>query len=106
VPTYDYLCEACGHAFELFQLFKDDPIVECPNCGGTVRRLIAPTPIIFRGSGWYATDSKRPTAGLSTGKTAETKADSAPTDGDKPASAPPKETGEKAGPKGSASTEA
>jgi putative FmdB family regulatory protein len=77
VPTYDYLCEACGHAFELFQSFKDDPVVECPNCGGPVRRVIAPTPVIFKGSGWYATDSKRPTAGLTSGKPAEGKADAA-----------------------------
>lgn len=86
MPTYDYLCEACGHAFELFQSFKDDPVVECPNCAGPVRRVIAPTPVIFRGSGWYATDSKRPTTGLTSGKSPDSKADTtAATAGDKAA---------------------
>lgn len=80
MPTYDYVCGACGHAFELFQAFQDDPISECPNCGGPVRRVISATAIIFKGSGWYATDSKRPTAGLSAPKTGDTKASDAGAD--------------------------
>lgn len=68
MPTYDYLCEACGHTFELRQSFHDDPASTCTRCGGAVRRVFAPAPIIFKGSGWYVNDSKRPNAGLGTSK--------------------------------------
>lgn len=40
MPTYEYLCDSCGHEFEAFQKITDDPISDCPECGGTVRRLI------------------------------------------------------------------
>jgi len=75
MPTYDYACDACGHEFELFQSFSDPPVQVCPNCNGPVRRIIAPTPVIFKGTGWYTTDSKRQTAGLSAGKSTTAKSD-------------------------------
>jgi putative FmdB family regulatory protein len=57
VPTYDYECEKCGHEFELFQYMSDEHIKKCPECGGKVRRLIGTgSGIIFKGSGFYATD--------------------------------------------------
>jgi len=62
VPTYDYKCEQCGSEFELFQGITDEPLKECPDCGGKVRRLIGSGgAVIFKGSGFYATDYKRPT---------------------------------------------
>ena len=58
MPTYDYQCEACGHAFEKFQPITAKPIRKCPRCGRLkVRRLIGTgAGVIFRGSGFYQTD--------------------------------------------------
>lgn len=58
VPTYEYECAACGHTFEAIQSFHDRPQSRCSQCGGKVRKLFHPAGIIFRGSGWYATDSR------------------------------------------------
>lgn len=59
MPTYDYVCTACGHSFERFQKFSDEPVKVCPECGGVVRRVIHSAGIIFKGSGWYITDHGR-----------------------------------------------
>jgi putative FmdB family regulatory protein len=58
VPTYDYKCDACGHAFEQFQSITADPIRKCPKCGKMkVKRLIGTgAGLIFKGSGFYITD--------------------------------------------------
>jgi putative FmdB family regulatory protein len=58
MPTYDYVCEACDHAFELFQSIKEDAKKKCPECGKQkLRRLIGPgAAIMFKGSGFYKTD--------------------------------------------------
>ncbi len=57
MPTYVYQCETCGQ-FEQWQSFKDAPLTACPTCGSPVRRVITPAPIVFKGSGWYSTDSR------------------------------------------------
>lgn len=61
MPTYDYVCDACGHAFEQFQSMKDDALTDCPACeASALRRLIGGgSGIIFKGSGFYETDYKR-----------------------------------------------
>jgi putative FmdB family regulatory protein len=60
MPTYEYECRTCNHTFEKFQPMSDDPIKVCPECGGAVRRMIGGgTGIIFKGSGFYITDSKK-----------------------------------------------
>ena len=58
MPTYDYVCDACQHEFELFQSIKADPQKQCPTCGKKkLRRLIGPgAAIVFKGSGFYTTD--------------------------------------------------
>jgi putative FmdB family regulatory protein len=58
MPTYDYVCDACQHAFELFHSIKDEPKKKCPACGKSkLRRLIGPgAGIVFKGSGFYKTD--------------------------------------------------
>ncbi len=58
MPTYDYVCDACEHEFELFQSIKEDAKKQCPECGKKkLRRLIGPgAAIVFKGSGFYATD--------------------------------------------------
>jgi putative FmdB family regulatory protein len=59
MPMYEYKCESCGIGFERIQHFKDEPLKECPECGGSVRRLIQPVGIIFKGSGFYITDNRQ-----------------------------------------------
>ena len=57
MPTYDYRCRKCGHRFELFHSIKDDTIKRCPRCKGRADRLISGgAGILFKGSGFYATD--------------------------------------------------
>ncbi|NCD34374.1 MAG: zinc ribbon domain-containing protein [Spartobacteria bacterium] len=57
MPTYDYKCKECGHLFEVFQNITADPVNTCPECGGAVKRLLGTgAGIIFKGSGFYATD--------------------------------------------------
>jgi putative FmdB family regulatory protein len=56
MPTYEYVCKNCGHLFEIVQSMKDDPLTECPECAGELRKVFAPPAISFKGSGFYATD--------------------------------------------------
>jgi putative FmdB family regulatory protein len=57
MPTYEYQCEECDHCFEAFQSITAEPLSECPECAGKVRRLISSgAGFIFKGSGFYATD--------------------------------------------------
>jgi putative FmdB family regulatory protein len=58
MPTYTYHCDSCGHGFEAVQRFADDPLTECPQCGSRIRRVIQPVGVVFKGSGWYITDSR------------------------------------------------
>lgn len=59
MPTYDYACDKCGHKFEARQSFSDNPLESCPECTGPIHRVIHPTGVIFKGSGWYVTDSRK-----------------------------------------------
>jgi len=57
MPTYEYQCQKCGLKFERFQNIKEEPIRKCPECSGSVKKLIgAGAGIIFKGSGFYITD--------------------------------------------------
>src|SRR5438128_12082288 len=58
VPIYDYRCDHCGHAFSAVQSFNDAALDTCPNCGKKPRRLILAPAVVFKGSGWYKTDSR------------------------------------------------
>ena len=59
MPLYEYQCEACAHRFEQIQRFSDPPLTTCPECGGTVRKLLSSPAIQFKGTGWYVTDYAR-----------------------------------------------
>jgi putative FmdB family regulatory protein len=59
VPTYGYRCEVCGHEFDLLQRMTDEPVATCPSCGAKARRLFFPAGIVFKGSGFYKTDSRK-----------------------------------------------
>lgn len=65
MPTYQYACTACGHQLEAVQSFTDEPLTECPECQGRLRKLFSSVGIVFKGSGFYRTDSR---AGNGTGK--------------------------------------
>jgi len=58
MPMYDYACGACGNRFEVRQSMRDDPLTECPRCQGSVRRVIHAPAVVFKGSGFYKTDSR------------------------------------------------
>jgi putative FmdB family regulatory protein len=61
MPTYEYKCDRCGYRFEKFQRMTDPRLTECPQCQGAIRRLIgAGAGIIFKGSGFYCTDYRKP----------------------------------------------
>ncbi len=58
MPTYQYACTACGHQLEAVQSFTDEPLSECPACEGRLRKLFNSVGIVFKGSGFYRTDSR------------------------------------------------
>ncbi|HLZ37146.1 MAG TPA: FmdB family zinc ribbon protein [Mycobacteriales bacterium] len=58
MPTYQYACTACGERLEVVQKFADDPLTECPSCRGRLRKLFSPVGVVFKGSGFYRTDSR------------------------------------------------
>jgi putative FmdB family regulatory protein len=58
VPTYQYTCTECGEPLETVQKFSDEPLTVCPACGGRLRKVFSPVGIVFKGSGFYRTDSR------------------------------------------------
>jgi putative FmdB family regulatory protein len=58
VPTYQYACTECGHAFEQFQSFTDDALTVCPQCEGRLRKVFNAVGVVFKGSGFYRNDSR------------------------------------------------
>ena len=59
MPTYEYECGHCNYHFDLRQGFDDEPQAMCPQCQGKARRVFHPAPIIYKGSGFYITDSRK-----------------------------------------------
>jgi putative FmdB family regulatory protein len=88
MPTYGYVCKACGHEFDIVQKMADEPLTICPECGGELRKVFAPPAISFKGSGFYATDH---------GKKATKPAGEGTDGGSKAPSKPETKTGEGAG---------
>ena len=74
MPIYEYACTSCGERTEAKQGFDDPPLETCPHCGGKLRKLYSPVGIVFKGSGFYSTDQKKPKKAAS--------ADSKPSSGD------------------------
>jgi putative FmdB family regulatory protein len=58
VPTYQYACTECADELEVVQSFSDDPLTVCPACGGRLRKVFSPVGVVFKGSGFYKTDSR------------------------------------------------
>ena len=63
MPKYEYACKSCGERLEVMQSFTDDPLTECPACGGVLRKVFSAPAISFKGKGFYRTDNRqgRPT---------------------------------------------
>lgn len=83
MPTYGYQCKDCKNEFSVFQSMKDDPITVCPTCSGSVKRLLYPVGIVFKGSGWYVNDSRKPEPSESSTASADKKDSSSDGDGAK-----------------------
>ena len=58
MPTYEYVCTKCGQHVEVFQRLSEDPLTTCGVCGGPLRKVFHPAGIVFKGSGFYATDNR------------------------------------------------
>ena len=66
MPTYQYRCTECGHDLEAVQKFSDAALTECPSCGGSLRKVYNAVGVVFKGSGFYRTDSRKaPSEGAS-----------------------------------------
>jgi putative FmdB family regulatory protein len=61
MPTYQYACSDCGHQFEVFQTFSEASLTSCPECKGTIRKVYSAVGVVFKGSGFYKTDSAKST---------------------------------------------
>lgn len=74
MPTYVYACDTCGKQFEQFQSFKESPLQVCPceQHSSAIRRVFQPVGIVFKGSGWYITDSRSPNRTSDKGDTSDT----------------------------------
>jgi putative FmdB family regulatory protein len=95
LPTYEYRCKSCERAFEAVQAFSDTPLTTCETCGGTLKKVYGAVGIVFKGSGFYKTDSRssgssaKRSDAASNGHEAKTKSDSpAAASEAKPISAP------------------
>lgn len=63
MPTYAYACKDCGHAFDTVQSFSEDSLTECPECHGLLRKKFNSVGVVFKGSGFYRTDSRNSSNG-------------------------------------------
>ena len=87
MPTYEYECTACGQHIEVFQRFSEDALTTCGNCGGALRKVFHPAGIVFKGSGFYATDSRSKKPSSSGAKKESDTGSSAKKEGDSGSSA-------------------
>jgi putative FmdB family regulatory protein len=92
VPTYQYACTECGSPLEVVQRFSDPALTECPTCGGRLRKVFSAVGVVFKGSGFYRTDSRDSSSAKSNGEAKPVK---------DPAASPSKD----AAPSGSKSTD-
>jgi putative FmdB family regulatory protein len=81
VPTYTYACTECGNRFDAVQAFSDDALTTCPECSGRLRKLFNSVGVVFKGSGFYRTDSREPAKTTSNGsaKSSESSSESSST---------------------------
>jgi len=75
MPTYEYACKSCGEHHDVVQSFGDPSLTDCPSCGGPLRKVFGAVGVVFKGSGFYKTDSR------SSGKKADKKAETSDASG-------------------------
>jgi putative FmdB family regulatory protein len=93
VPTYEYACAECGERLEAVQKFTDDPLTVCPACGGRLRKLFSAVGIVFKGSGFYRTDSRTSAVNGSKDKQLNGSSPGSSATGEKPSGADAKPSG-------------
>jgi putative FmdB family regulatory protein len=77
MPTYEYLCKTCGHRFETWQKMSDEPLTVCPNCGAEIHRVLFANGVVFKGSGFYSTETRAQPSETSSSEASATPAASA-----------------------------
>lgn len=70
MPTYSYACTECDNKFDMVQSFSDDALTQCPKCSGRLRKLFGKVGVVFKGSGFYRTDSREAAKSSSNGSSA------------------------------------
>jgi len=80
MPIYDYRCDHCGHVFSAVQSYTDATLEKCPSCGKRPRKLMATPAIVFKGGGWYKTDSRPAQKDAAKDAAPDAKAESKPKD--------------------------
>ena len=81
MPTYQYACTACQERLEVVQSFSDPALTECPVCAGPLRKVFSAVGVVFKGSGFYKTDSRASSSAQAEAKTDAAPADSTPAGG-------------------------
>ncbi len=100
MPIYTYECQSCGSSLDRRQSFNDEPLKTHDDCGGSLRRVIYPAGIVFKGSGFYNTDYKNGTSGKKESESTDSKTDATKADtatSDSSASTPASSDGSKSG---------
>jgi len=82
MPTYEYRCKSCGHQLEVQQAFTDEPLTECPECQGALRKVYGNVGISFKGSGFYKNDARSGSGSSSSKATSSTDSSSSSTAGE------------------------
>ena len=100
MPTYQYTCTECGEPLEAVQKFTDAPLTECPACGGRLRKVFSAVGIVFKGSGFYRTDSRNGSKATAPAASSSSTSDSGSSNGsaDKAADKKPEKKAEPAKP--------
>jgi putative FmdB family regulatory protein len=88
LPIYEYQCAKCGAVTDIRHGFKETTSESCPTCGGELKRLFNPAGIVFKGSGFYVTDSRKPAAEAKTDSKTETKTETKTQSAPAPATGP------------------
>ena len=87
MPVYAYGCKDCGHAFDIRQSFSEDALTVCPECGGDLRKKFNTVGVVFKGSGFYRTDSRAGASSADTASPAPASSGSSPSSDPTPAAA-------------------